>query len=76
MDILKELLFNFMILVNQIQLYTSTSVYRFKRQVTSGSLEVISIPAYFYPNISHAAGSTDDSEKLERYDILKSGIPK
>ncbi|OWK15464.1 hypothetical protein Celaphus_00000522, partial [Cervus elaphus hippelaphus] len=41
----------------------------FKRQVTSGSLEVISIPAYFYPNISHAAGSTDDSEKLESWRI-------
>ena len=76
MDIHKELLFNCVILVNQIQLYASTSVYRFKRQVTSGSLEVISIPAYFYPNISHAARSTDGSEKLERYDILKSSILK
>ncbi|XP_059732236.1 alpha-1,3-mannosyl-glycoprotein 4-beta-N-acetylglucosaminyltransferase-like protein MGAT4D isoform X3 [Bos indicus] len=42
---------------------------KFKRQVTSGSLEVISIPAYFYPNISHAARSTDDSEKLESWRI-------
>ncbi|XP_057582936.1 alpha-1,3-mannosyl-glycoprotein 4-beta-N-acetylglucosaminyltransferase-like protein MGAT4D [Hippopotamus amphibius kiboko] len=42
---------------------------KFKRQLTSGSLEVISIPAYFYPNISHAMQSTDDSAKLESWRI-------
>ncbi|XP_061047022.1 alpha-1,3-mannosyl-glycoprotein 4-beta-N-acetylglucosaminyltransferase-like protein MGAT4D [Eubalaena glacialis] len=42
---------------------------KFKRQLMSGSLEVISIPAYFYPNISHAKQSTDDSEKLESWRI-------
>nr|XP_035934831.1 alpha-1,3-mannosyl-glycoprotein 4-beta-N-acetylglucosaminyltransferase-like protein MGAT4D isoform X2 [Halichoerus grypus] len=36
---------------------------RFKRQLRSGSLEIISIPAFFYPNISHVKESTDDSGK-------------
>ena len=52
---------------SNIQLQTSTSVYRFKRQLKSGSLEVISIPAFFYPNMLHVKQSTEDSGKLERY---------
>uniref|UniRef100_A0A8C9J7X9 MGAT4 family member D n=1 Tax=Panthera tigris altaica TaxID=74533 RepID=A0A8C9J7X9_PANTA len=40
---------------------------RFKRQLKSGSLEVISIPAFFYPNMLHVKQSTEDSGKLERY---------
>lgn len=37
----------------------------------SGSLEVISIPAYFYPHMLHARQSTEASQKLERYDLLE-----
>ncbi|KAF3818616.1 hypothetical protein GH733_012033 [Mirounga leonina] len=39
---------------------------RFKRQLRSGSLEIISIPAFFYPNISHVKESTDYSGKSKR----------
>lgn len=46
-----------------------TSIYRFKKQVKSGSLEVISIPAFFYPDMLRANQSTEDSQKLERYDM-------
>lgn len=42
---------------------------KFKRQLNSGSLEVISIPAFFYPDMSHAKQSTEDSQKLERWRI-------
>ncbi|XP_032990483.1 alpha-1,3-mannosyl-glycoprotein 4-beta-N-acetylglucosaminyltransferase-like protein MGAT4D [Rhinolophus ferrumequinum] len=41
----------------------------FKRQLNSGSLEVISIPAFFYPDMSHVKQSTEDSQKLERWRI-------
>ncbi|XP_016062427.1 PREDICTED: alpha-1,3-mannosyl-glycoprotein 4-beta-N-acetylglucosaminyltransferase-like protein MGAT4D [Miniopterus natalensis] len=41
----------------------------FKRQVKSGSLEVISIPAFFYPDILHAKQSTEDSKKLDSWRI-------
>uniref|UniRef100_A0A8C4LGZ6 MGAT4 family member D n=1 Tax=Equus asinus TaxID=9793 RepID=A0A8C4LGZ6_EQUAS len=40
---------------------------KFRKQVKSGSLEVISIPAYFYPTMLHDKESTEDSEKLERW---------
>ncbi|KAM7142948.1 alpha-1,3-mannosyl-glycoprotein 4-beta-N-acetylglucosaminyltransferase-like protein MGAT4D [Molossus nigricans] len=40
---------------------------KFKRQVKSGSLEVISIPAFFYPDVFRANQSTEDSQKLERW---------
>ncbi|XP_076996090.1 alpha-1,3-mannosyl-glycoprotein 4-beta-N-acetylglucosaminyltransferase-like protein MGAT4D [Tamandua tetradactyla] len=39
---------------------------KFKRQVSSGSLEVISIPAIFYPNILNAK-STEDSQRQQRW---------
>ncbi|XP_047712717.1 alpha-1,3-mannosyl-glycoprotein 4-beta-N-acetylglucosaminyltransferase-like protein MGAT4D isoform X2 [Prionailurus viverrinus] len=42
---------------------------RFKRQLKSGSLEVISIPAFFYPNMLHIKQSTEDSGKLESWRI-------
>ncbi|KAM5229845.1 alpha-1,3-mannosyl-glycoprotein 4-beta-N-acetylglucosaminyltransferase-like protein MGAT4D [Hipposideros larvatus] len=42
---------------------------KFKRQLNSGSLEVISIPAFFYPDMSHAKQSTKDSQKLESWRI-------
>ncbi|XP_040329380.1 alpha-1,3-mannosyl-glycoprotein 4-beta-N-acetylglucosaminyltransferase-like protein MGAT4D isoform X5 [Herpailurus yagouaroundi] len=42
---------------------------RFKRQLKSGSLEVISIPAFFYPNMLHVKQSTEDSGKLESWRI-------
>ncbi|KAM5255835.1 alpha-1,3-mannosyl-glycoprotein 4-beta-N-acetylglucosaminyltransferase-like protein MGAT4D [Ctenodactylus gundi] len=42
---------------------------RFKRQVKSGSLEVISVPDFFYPNLSHAKQSTEDSKSIERWRI-------
>ncbi|XP_008571505.1 PREDICTED: glycosyltransferase 54 domain-containing protein [Galeopterus variegatus] len=42
---------------------------KFKRQVKSGSLEVISIPAFFYPNMSHAKQSTEYSGKMESWQI-------
>ncbi|XP_048953274.1 alpha-1,3-mannosyl-glycoprotein 4-beta-N-acetylglucosaminyltransferase-like protein MGAT4D isoform X4 [Canis lupus baileyi] len=42
---------------------------RFKRQLKSGSLEVISIPAFFYPNILPLTQSTEDSGKLESWRI-------
>uniref|UniRef100_A0A8C6RNJ8 MGAT4 family, member C n=1 Tax=Nannospalax galili TaxID=1026970 RepID=A0A8C6RNJ8_NANGA len=37
---------------------------KLKRQVKSGSLEVISIPAFFYPNMLYEKPSTEDSENL------------
>ncbi|XP_037352494.1 alpha-1,3-mannosyl-glycoprotein 4-beta-N-acetylglucosaminyltransferase-like protein MGAT4D isoform X2 [Talpa occidentalis] len=40
---------------------------KFKQQLQSGSLEVISIPALFYPSTLHAMPSTEDSHKLERW---------
>ncbi|XP_054572952.1 alpha-1,3-mannosyl-glycoprotein 4-beta-N-acetylglucosaminyltransferase-like protein MGAT4D [Eptesicus fuscus] len=40
---------------------------KFKRQVKSGSLEVISIPAFFYPDMFHAMQSTEDLQKLESW---------
>ncbi|XP_054546214.1 alpha-1,3-mannosyl-glycoprotein 4-beta-N-acetylglucosaminyltransferase-like protein MGAT4D isoform X3 [Talpa occidentalis] len=40
---------------------------KFKQQLQSGSLEVISIPALFYPSTLHAMPSTEDSHKLERF---------
>ncbi|XP_070271314.1 alpha-1,3-mannosyl-glycoprotein 4-beta-N-acetylglucosaminyltransferase-like protein MGAT4D isoform X1 [Myotis yumanensis] len=42
---------------------------KFKRQVKSGSLEVISIPAFFYPDTLHAMQSAEDSQKLESWRI-------
>ncbi|XP_011372609.1 alpha-1,3-mannosyl-glycoprotein 4-beta-N-acetylglucosaminyltransferase-like protein MGAT4D [Pteropus vampyrus] len=42
---------------------------KFKRQLKSGSLEVISIPAFFYPDMSHARQSTEDSQKLDSWQI-------
>ncbi|XP_020957216.1 alpha-1,3-mannosyl-glycoprotein 4-beta-N-acetylglucosaminyltransferase-like protein MGAT4D isoform X1 [Sus scrofa] len=42
---------------------------KFKRQLMSGSLEVISIPAYFYPHMLHARQSTEASQKLESWRI-------
>ncbi|XP_014639968.1 PREDICTED: alpha-1,3-mannosyl-glycoprotein 4-beta-N-acetylglucosaminyltransferase-like protein MGAT4D [Ceratotherium simum simum] len=42
---------------------------KFKRQVKSGSLEVISIPAFFYPNMLHAKPPTEDSQKLKSWQI-------
>nr|KAF6401769.1 MGAT4 family member D [Rousettus aegyptiacus] len=42
---------------------------KFKRQLKSGSLEVISIPAFFYPDMSHARQSTEDSQKLDSWRI-------
>ncbi|XP_012639289.2 alpha-1,3-mannosyl-glycoprotein 4-beta-N-acetylglucosaminyltransferase-like protein MGAT4D [Microcebus murinus] len=38
---------------------------KFKRQVKSGSLEVISIPTFLYPNISNAKQLTEDSQKTQ-----------
>ncbi|KAK1343183.1 hypothetical protein QTO34_015960 [Cnephaeus nilssonii] len=40
---------------------------KFKRQVKSGSLEVISIPAFFYPDVLHAMQSTEDLQTLESW---------
>nr|XP_008265643.1 alpha-1,3-mannosyl-glycoprotein 4-beta-N-acetylglucosaminyltransferase-like protein MGAT4D isoform X1 [Oryctolagus cuniculus]XP_051675427.1 alpha-1,3-mannosyl-glycoprotein 4-beta-N-acetylglucosaminyltransferase-like protein MGAT4D isoform X1 [Oryctolagus cuniculus] len=40
---------------------------KFKRQVKSGSLEVIAIPAFFYPETLHVNQLADDSEKLESW---------
>nr|XP_031548080.1 alpha-1,3-mannosyl-glycoprotein 4-beta-N-acetylglucosaminyltransferase-like protein MGAT4D [Vicugna pacos] len=42
---------------------------KFNRQLKSGSLEVISIPAYFYPNMLHTKQSTEDSQQLESWQI-------
>ncbi|XP_047574451.1 alpha-1,3-mannosyl-glycoprotein 4-beta-N-acetylglucosaminyltransferase-like protein MGAT4D isoform X2 [Lutra lutra] len=42
---------------------------RFKRQLRSGSLEIISIPAFFYPNILHVKQSTEDSGRSESWRI-------
>ncbi|XP_077612077.1 alpha-1,3-mannosyl-glycoprotein 4-beta-N-acetylglucosaminyltransferase-like protein MGAT4D isoform X3 [Crocuta crocuta] len=42
---------------------------RFKRQLKSGSLEVISIPAFFYPNMLHVKKSAEDSGKLASWHI-------
>uniref|UniRef100_A0A452R580 MGAT4 family member D n=2 Tax=Ursidae TaxID=9632 RepID=A0A452R580_URSAM len=42
---------------------------KFKRQLRSGSLEIISIPAFFYPNILHVQQSTEDSGKSESWRI-------
>ncbi|KAG8522175.1 Alpha-1,3-mannosyl-glycoprotein 4-beta-N-acetylglucosaminyltransferase-like protein MGAT4D, partial [Galemys pyrenaicus] len=42
---------------------------KFKQQLKSGSLEVISIPAFFYPSMLQARPSTEDSHKLERWRI-------
>ncbi|XP_059227103.1 alpha-1,3-mannosyl-glycoprotein 4-beta-N-acetylglucosaminyltransferase-like protein MGAT4D [Mustela nigripes] len=42
---------------------------RFKRQLRSGSLEIISIPALFYPNIFHVKQSTEDSGRSENWRI-------
>uniref|UniRef100_A0A673SQ59 MGAT4 family member D n=1 Tax=Suricata suricatta TaxID=37032 RepID=A0A673SQ59_SURSU len=42
---------------------------RFKRQLKSGSLEVISIPAFFYPNTLHVKKSAEDSGKLASWRI-------
>lgn len=63
----------FVILIYQIFNYKPpfTSIDRFKRQVKSGSLEVISIPAFFYPDTLHAMQSAEDSQKQERYEIQK-----
>lgn len=68
----------YVVLVNQIFTYKRpfTFTYRFRKQVKSGSLEVISIPAYFYPPMLHDKESTEDSEKLERYDLLENSILK
>ncbi|XP_012582210.1 PREDICTED: alpha-1,3-mannosyl-glycoprotein 4-beta-N-acetylglucosaminyltransferase-like protein MGAT4D [Condylura cristata] len=40
---------------------------KFKQQLRAGSLEVISIPAIFYPSMLHAASAAKDSEKLKRW---------
>ncbi|XP_066109564.1 alpha-1,3-mannosyl-glycoprotein 4-beta-N-acetylglucosaminyltransferase-like protein MGAT4D [Saccopteryx bilineata] len=45
---------------------------KFKRQLKSGSLEVISIPAFFYPDTLHAKQSTKESQKLKRWQIKQS----
>ncbi|XP_045408196.1 alpha-1,3-mannosyl-glycoprotein 4-beta-N-acetylglucosaminyltransferase-like protein MGAT4D isoform X2 [Lemur catta] len=42
---------------------------KFKRQVKSGSLEVISIPAFFYTNILNAKQSTEDSQKKQSWQV-------
>ncbi|XP_054417798.1 alpha-1,3-mannosyl-glycoprotein 4-beta-N-acetylglucosaminyltransferase-like protein MGAT4D [Pteronotus mesoamericanus] len=39
----------------------------FKRQLMSGSLEVISIPPFFYPDMLHAKHSPEDSQTLESW---------
>ncbi|KAM6148034.1 alpha-1,3-mannosyl-glycoprotein 4-beta-N-acetylglucosaminyltransferase-like protein MGAT4D [Erethizon dorsatum] len=39
---------------------------RFKRQVKSGSLEVISVPDFFYPNVSDEE-PTDESQRKKRW---------
>nr|KAF6347009.1 MGAT4 family member D [Pipistrellus kuhlii] len=41
----------------------------FKRQVKSGSLEVISIPAFFYPDMLHAMQSTEDLQKRKSWQM-------
>lgn len=53
-----------------------TSIYRLKRQFRTGSLEVILMPAFFYPSMLHAKQSAEDSQKLERYDILIENVLK
>lgn len=40
-----------------------TSISRFKRQVQSGSLEVISIPTFFYPSVLLGKKTVEDSER-------------
>ncbi|XP_037687411.1 alpha-1,3-mannosyl-glycoprotein 4-beta-N-acetylglucosaminyltransferase-like protein MGAT4D [Choloepus didactylus] len=42
---------------------------KFKRQVSSGSLEVISIPAIFYPNMLNAKRSSEDSQKQQSWQV-------
>ncbi|XP_053453685.1 alpha-1,3-mannosyl-glycoprotein 4-beta-N-acetylglucosaminyltransferase-like protein MGAT4D [Nycticebus coucang] len=40
---------------------------RFKRQVKSGTLEVISVPVFFYPNTLNAKQSTEFSQKWKSW---------
>ncbi|XP_006144711.1 alpha-1,3-mannosyl-glycoprotein 4-beta-N-acetylglucosaminyltransferase-like protein MGAT4D [Tupaia chinensis] len=42
---------------------------KFKMQVMSGSLEIISIPAFFYPNTSYVKKSTENSQNLESWQV-------
>ncbi|XP_012660841.2 alpha-1,3-mannosyl-glycoprotein 4-beta-N-acetylglucosaminyltransferase-like protein MGAT4D [Otolemur garnettii] len=40
---------------------------RFKKQVKSGTLEIISVPAFIYPNTLNAKQSTEYSQKFESW---------
>ncbi|KAF6095405.1 MGAT4 family member D [Phyllostomus discolor] len=42
---------------------------KFKKQLKSGSLEVISIPQFFYPDVLHAKHSPEDSQTFESWRI-------
>ncbi|XP_007939413.1 alpha-1,3-mannosyl-glycoprotein 4-beta-N-acetylglucosaminyltransferase-like protein MGAT4D [Orycteropus afer afer] len=42
---------------------------KFKRQVMSGSLEVISIPTFFYPNMLNDKQSTEESQNHKSWEV-------
>ncbi|XP_012510272.1 PREDICTED: alpha-1,3-mannosyl-glycoprotein 4-beta-N-acetylglucosaminyltransferase-like protein MGAT4D [Propithecus coquereli] len=52
-----------------LQSVVSMITKKFKRQVKSGSLEVISVPAFFYPNMLNAKQSTEDSQKRQSWQV-------